>query len=197
MITEQDLIDAREHEDYAQEEDAGHADGLIAEVEAETDAEAAKAFPDEGEAFVPNTKDKVDWVLGRIADRRARAARIRENAEKIARQEEAEAESLIWRFGPALQAFCRAQTDGTKRKSLRLLNGVMGFRMKPAGVTIIDLPDGLAWAEANLPSCLRVDRRVLDAALTVNEGGDVVHKATGEKLDFAEAKPAEEVFFIR
>jgi len=106
-----------------------------------TDAEAPEG--ETAEAFTPDTADKVDWVLGKMADCRARAARVRENAEKIARQHEAEAEGLEWRFGAALQAFLRSEIarqelEGSRRKSLRLLNGVLGYRTKPAGVNVTD-----------------------------------------------------------
>ena len=58
--------------------------------------------------FVPTDAAGVDWVLGKIADARARAARIRENAERMARAEEREAEAMEWKFGGALQHFLRA-----------------------------------------------------------------------------------------
>ena len=150
----------------------------------------------EPDGFTPDTPAKVDWVLGKIADARARAARIRENAEKMARSEEREAEHLLWQFGPALQAFARAQTEGTRKKSVQLHHGVLGFRTKPAGVDY-DPDTARAWAFTAAPDALRIDRKAFADALTVTEAGTVVMTATGEVLTFAKATPAEETFFVK
>lgn len=155
--------------------------------EAGEGAEAgADAFAPEG--FVPDTPEKADWVLGKIADARARAARVRQNAEIIARQHDADAEALEWRFGPALQAFARRELTG-KRKSLRLYNGVIGFRTKAAGVSVTDAGAALAWARESLPAAVveTLDRRALSARLL----------DTAESVDFASFTPEEEVFYIK
>lgn len=141
------------------------------------------------DAFTPDTADKADWVLGKIADARARAARVRENAEKIARAHEAEAEGLEFRFGPALQAFTQKELAGSKRKSLRLLNGVIGWRTRPASVSLVNPTAALVWAQENLPAAVTqtLDRKTLSAALL----------DTGESVDFAIFQPEEEVFYLR
>jgi len=151
-----------------------------------------EAFQSEGTTeavpFVPDTAEKVDWVLGRIADHRARAARIRENAELMAKEADRQAEGLEWQFGPALQAFAREQLTG-KKKSLRLFHGVIGYRTKPAGVTVGNEAEAIAWAKANLPLAVteRLDKKALAEALL----------STGEAVDFAAFTAAEEVFYIR
>jgi len=141
------------------------------------------------ESFTPDTAEKVDWVLGKIADHRARAARIRENAELMARAEEREAESLEWRFGPALQDFARKELEGGKKKSVRLFNGVIGFRTRPASVSVTDPGQALSWARVNLPEAVTegLDKRALSAALL----------STGEALPFAQLIPAEDVFYVK
>jgi len=149
-----------------------------------------EAFQPEGATeaspFVPDTADKVDWVLSKVADHRARAARIRENADKMAREADAEAESLLFLFGPALQDFARRELTG-KKKSIRLYHGVLGYRTKPAAVIITNEPEARAWAEANCPTALRVDSRILAARLL----------ETGEVIDGAQLVPAEEVFYVK
>lgn len=149
-------------------------------------AEPETTEPEAG--FYPDTPEKVDWVLGQIADRRARAARLRENAEKRARQEEAEAAFFDWRYGVALRAFARQQLEGGRRKSLTLGHGTLGFRTKPAGVQVGDEGAAIAWAKENAPGAVveRLDKKTLAKALL----------ATGEAVDFAAFTPAEEVFFI-
>ncbi len=171
-------------------------------TEAFSDADAPQEAQDAGneaekEAFTPDTADKVDWVLGKIADARQRAARVRENAEAIAHQHEAEADGLLWQFGPALADFTRRETEGSKRRSVRLLNGQIGFRTKPAAFTVSDDAAALSWVKENLPAVLRLDRRALADVLAVTEEGNAVHGATGERLAFVAVMPAEDVFFVR
>ncbi len=159
---------------------------LTAEEIAALIADAPAPCP---ETFCPDTEAGANWVLGKIADRRARAARIRENAERMARAEEREAEALEWRYTGALQHFLEAQTAGGKRKSIRLFHGVIGYRTRPAGVQVTDLGAALAWAKDNLPAAVveALDRKVLSDRLT----------ATGEALPFAALAPAEETFYIK
>ena len=145
----------------------------------------------EADTFTPDTADKADWVLCKIADARSRAARVRENMEMIARDHDREAEGLEWRFGAALQAFARKEiAAGHKgKKSVRLPNGVLGYRTKPAGVSVTDDAAALAWAQENCTEAvsLRLDKKALaDALLT-----------TGEAVDFAAFTPADETFYIK
>ena len=140
-------------------------------------------------AFVPTDEGGVNWVLGKMADARARAARIRENAELMARAEERKADALEWKYGAALQTFLRAEIAGGKKKSVRLLHGVLGYRMRPAGVSVTDPAAALVWAQENLPAAvaLSLDKKALAEALLT----------TGEALDFARLNPAEETFYIK
>lgn len=143
-----------------------------------------------GEAeFVPTDAAGVDWVLGKIADARARAQRIRGNAELMARAEERSAEHLEWKYGPNLQTWLRAELAGGKRKSVRLLNGVVGYRQKPAGVCITDPAAALAWVKENATVALieRLDKKALAQVLLEN----------GEVVPFARLEDAEEVFYIK
>ncbi len=142
----------------------------------------------DAEAFYPDTADKVDWVLSKIADARARAARIRENAELMAKEADRQAEGLLWQFGPALQDFARRELTG-KKKSIRLFHGVIGYRTKPAGVTVGNEAEAIAWAKQNLPLAVteRLDKKALAEALL----------STGEAVDFAAFTAAEEVFYIK
>ena len=141
------------------------------------------------DVFTPDTKEKADWVLSKIADARGRAARIRENAERMARDADREAEGLEWHYGAALQALCRKETEGGRRKSLPLYHGVIGFRTRPAGVAITDDVAALSWARENAPGAVteRLDRRALGDAL----------KDSGEVLPFAVFTAPEEVFYIK
>jgi hypothetical protein len=141
------------------------------------------------DAFTPDTAEKADWVLGKIAAARAAAARIRLNAELMAREQEREAEGLEWRFGAALQTWLQAELLGGRKKSVRLYNGVLGYRTKPAGVHVTDPAAALSWARESLPGAVveALDKKVLAAALL----------ETGEALPWASFTPAEDVFYIK
>lgn len=71
----------------------------------------------------------------------------------------------------------------------RLFNGVVGFRTKPAGVTITDPTSAGKWAREFCPDAIisRLDAKRLAAALM----------ETGEVADFAHFTPAEEVFYVK
>ena len=144
---------------------------------------------DTAEAFLPDTAEKVDWVLGKMNAARAEAKLIRENAELMAREAERRAEALEWKYGANLQTWLRAELGEGKKKSVRLFHGVLGYRQKPAGVSVTDPAAALSWAQENLPAAvtLNLDKKALSDALLTN----------GEAADFARLNPAEEVFYIK
>ena len=128
-------------------------------------------------------------VLGKMAAARAEAKLIRENAELMAREAERRAEALEWKYGANLQTWLRAELSGGKKKSVRLFHGVLGYRQKPAGVSVTDPAAALVWAQEFLPAAavLSLDKKALAEALLT----------TGEALDFARLTPAEDVFYIK
>ena len=140
-------------------------------------------------AFVPTDAAGVDWVLGKMAAARAEAKLIRENAELMARECERKAEALEWKYGANLQTWLRAQIAGSDRKSKRVLHGVLGYRTKPAGVSVTDPAAALSWARENLPAAVtaELDKKALAEALLTN----------GESVDFATLNHAEDVFYIK
>jgi hypothetical protein len=140
-------------------------------------------------AFVPTDASGVDWVLSKIADARGRASRIRENAERMARAEERNAEALEWKYGAALQLWLKAELAGSDRKSKRLFHGVIGYRTRPAGAVVTDPAAALAWVRENLPGAVveSLDRKALTARLI----------ETGEAPSGIILAPAEEVFYLR
>ena len=154
--------------------------GLTAEeLTAERVAVLLAHAPNHGEtAFVPTDAAGVDWVLEKIADARSRAQRIRENAEKMARDEERDAEYLEWKYGAALQTWLRAELGGGKKKSFRLYHGVVGYRQKPAGVSITDAAAAGQWAEQHCPDALvtHLDKKALGAALLETGEGRLVRR---------------------
>lgn len=183
--------------------DYGLDEPLTADAADEDAAEAAL------EGFWPDTAEKADWVLCKMADLRARAKRIRENAETMARQAENDAAFLELRFGQALQDLARRELAGSHRKSLPLYHGTIGWRTQAARVVIAGDKDAqaaaaLEWAKANLPEavCMKetLDRRAVLGLVGERlqaDGERVVDTATGEVLPFATVQPAEEKFYIK
>lgn len=156
------------------------------------------------EGFYPDTAEKADWVLEKIADAKARASRIRENAEKMAKQAETEATFFEWKFGMALREFARKELETSRRKSLTLYHGSLGFRTTPARVSLApEKPQealAVAWAKENLPEAVAVQERLNRAAfddLVESTEAGVVFVTTGEVLPWAQAVPAEEKFYIK
>lgn len=144
--------------------------------------------------FIPTDAGGVDWVLKKCAAARAEAKLIRESAELMARECERRAEHLEWKYGANLQTWLRAELadskkNGNPKKSVRLLHGVLGYRQKPAGVSVTDPTAALSWAQENLPAAvtLSLDKKALAEALLTS----------GEAVDFACLNHAEEVFYIK
>lgn len=149
-------------------------------------ADAPASVP---EAFCPADAPGVDWVLRKVAAARAEAALIRENAERMARACERDADTLEWKYGAAIQTWARAEIGDGKKKSIRLFHGVVGFRTRPACVSIADPAAALAHAKAFLPEAVTetLDKKALTARLL----------ETGEALPWASFQPAEDVFYMR
>ena len=84
---------------------------------------------------------------------------------------------------------CGPSWKGGKRRSVRLYNGQLGFRTKPAGVCLTNPAAALEWAKEHLPAAVaeRLDKAVLAETLLTN----------GEAVDFAQLVPAEEQFYIK
>lgn len=107
----------------------------------------------------------------------------------MARDADREAAFFEWKYGAALQTWARAQLGEGRKKSIRLPNGCLGFRTKPAGVSVTDEARALAWAGENLPAAIvqRLDKKALADALL----------STGEAIDGVVFTEAEETFFIK
>ena len=162
----------------------------ITETETLTDEALAELLgdaPETPETFIPTDAAGVDWVLRKVNAARAEARLIRENGEKMAREEERKAEHLEWKYGAAIQTWLRAELADGKKKSRTLYHGTVGFRAKAAGLDVTDPGAALAWVREHLPDALRLDKKALESALL----------ATGEAVDFAAFTPAEDVFYLK
>ena len=187
-MTEQEMIVANEALAYQHEADGGHADALEADRESEllADAPASETGP-----FVPTDEAGVDWFLKKRAALRAEAKLIRENAETMARQLEADAKFLEWKFGAPVQTWLREVLAGSKRrcKSKTLFHGTVGFRTEPPKVEFLDTGAAMAYAREHYRDAVveSLDRKALEKRLV----------QTGEAVDFATLVPAEEKFYIK
>lgn len=139
--------------------------------------------------FVPDTARKADLVLGAIAERRARAQRIRDHAARLAEQAEAGADYLEKTFRPALQEFTEGALMGSRRSSLTLYHGVLGFRHFKSRTAVCDPRAALSWARAHCPSAVTETLNV--TAL------EEVLKQSRQEVPFAVYTPSGRAFFLK
>jgi len=147
--------------------------------------------------FVIDTADRAEWLLGKLAAIDAEADRMRANTVKRIAELDADRESLLYRFGEQLTAFCRAESDRRRRKTVTLANGSVSFRAVPERFVIADMDAATETARAVCPAALvtetvtRLDRAAfLDAARAALSGA-------GELLPGVELLPASESVSIK
>ncbi len=182
---------------------------LDGEIEVEHDGGDGQAVAVKA-PWRPTDEWGVERVLDRIAQAKARAERIKANAAVLVEEAEKEAASLEARFGADLEDFARERLAATrgKSKTVKLLNGTLSFRTVPGGIEVLpeDEDAMLRWAEAYLPSAVTLkpvlDKAAVKARLGVAcdpDGGEayIVDDVTGEVIEWARVKPAQERFYIR
>jgi phage host-nuclease inhibitor protein Gam len=167
---------------------------------------------DETEAATPQEFHICDekaaaWLVGKLVGCDEAIARIKVHAEILIREHEQSRERLMHRFGHELEAWAqeeRARTGG-RRKSVRLLTGVVGWRAGAAKIVIGDEKAALSWAKENLPQAVVVEERFVKSAFNEryaasSDGTALIDKATGElvePLEFCCPVAAAEVFYCK
>jgi hypothetical protein len=110
------------------------------------------------ERFVIDDAQKASWAVRKILEARAYAARVRQWSERELRRAEHDEQWLLRRFGSELETWLRgelARSNG-RRRSINLPGGMIGLRMQPARLDVVDEPLLLAWCRAHLPAALKV-----------------------------------------
>jgi hypothetical protein len=144
------------------------------------------------EGFSVHDAATANWVVRKIVEARAYAARVKAWAELEQRRARREEDFLIRRFGGELEAWARKQIAQQldARRSVSLPAGCVGFRTEPTRLTITDDKRLFAWCRTNLPSAIRVIESVPKTPLMKHI------ELTGECPDGAELQGGCERFHI-
>ena len=170
-------------------------------ITAEEWADLLESAPTENPAeFRIDSDERAEWLLRKVADCQARAARAKAWAEREVEQAEAEEARLLARFSAELEEYSKVRLANGKgkKKSFDLPSGRLGFRTNAAHLKVIDDAKALAWAKINAPSAVvtvpateKLSRAEL--ALAFKNG---VAGAAGEIPSGAEFVEAKEDFYI-
>lgn len=162
----------------------------------------------EKDAFVVDSMEKADWVLGKIAKCRARMQENEVYAKKQIEKfttwlEEVNAmenESISY-FEIVLQPYLESAIAGTKKKSVKLPNGTIGFRRSTNFVK--DDNALLDYLKGNAPAYVKVKESVdwanfkktckVDGNKLVTEDGEIVPAVTVEEVNTIYTKINEEL----
>jgi hypothetical protein len=99
--------------------------------------------------FAPDTEERVDWLLRKLFEDQERASRIRAAAEARCAEIEGRMRYLAAKYATPLADYVEGMIAGKPRKkSIRLSEGLVGFRDEKGGPRVFDLADATRWAEA-------------------------------------------------
>lgn len=143
------------------------------------------------ESFEVHDAGTVSWVVRKITEARRYADRVRAWAAAELRRAEREEQFFLMRFGPQMEIWCRKELVRSKRKSISLPGGVIGFRQSPQSLLIRSEEDLIKWCRKYLPAAIVTTQQVLKQTVK-----DHV-QSSGEVPDGAEISPKTEKFFIR
>lgn len=99
--------------------------------------------------FAPDTEERVDWLLRKLFEDQERVSRIRAAADARAAEIEGRMRYLAAKYATPLADYVEGMIAGKPRKkSIRLSEGLVGFRDEKGGPRVTDLADATRWAEA-------------------------------------------------
>jgi phage host-nuclease inhibitor protein Gam len=100
--------------------------------------------------------DSANWLVRKIMNARAYAARVKEWAEQEQRRADREEKTLMHLFGQQMERWARDEIDKLKgkRKSVNLPAGVVGFRHLGPALQVDDEAAVLRWAAGHLPTAV-------------------------------------------
>jgi hypothetical protein len=160
------------------------------QVQAEQTRAEVESLPDVPDAFEIRDAASANWLVRKIIESRAYAEHVKEWAALEVRRAEREERFFLDRFGHQLERWAREQMKNTRRKSIKLPAGAIGFRTALQHLEVADEPKLIVWCRRHLPSALRVQTHVLKSLVKEH-----VEK-TGECPDGAEIASGGERFYI-
>lgn len=159
------------------------------------------SFPNmaEGAEFGAVEANRVVTVIGE--ERRAmesikaqadsEIARIELRAKQQTELHEGRLERAQNYFNDQLQGFVLTETKDKKTRSVKLLNGTIGFRHNPDKLEVEDELAALEWAKAQLPEAVCV-KESLDKSIAKEH-----IKSTGEVPDGCTLIPGSDAFYVK
>jgi hypothetical protein len=138
------------------------------------DADNEPIAVDEG--FAVRDAASANWVVRKIVEARAYAARSKAWADAEQRRAQREEDFLLRRFGAELEQWARQQIarQRDRRQSVNLPAGRIGFRTEPTKLAVMDERQLLNWCRQNLSSAICTIESVAKTPLMEHL------KATGE-----------------
>ena len=111
------------------------------------------------ERFAVNDASSANWVIRKIAEARAYSAHVQCWAAAEMRRAENEERYLMQRFGAQLESWARQhlQDTGSRRRSIPLPSGTIGFRSSASRLEIADQTALLNWCRSNLIAAVVVE----------------------------------------
>jgi phage host-nuclease inhibitor protein Gam len=163
-----------------------------APAESEQDAPAMPA------RFDIDSDRRADWLLRILANNAAEKIRVTQQAQDIAAALDADSDDLMFKYGAALEAFCREKlaAEGNKRKSVRFLQGTCAFRYQPPAVRIKDAAAALVWAKENAPGLVTVEAVERLDGYAFRKQAEEIRTADGELLPGIEYSEGGDTFSL-
>jgi hypothetical protein len=135
-----------------------------------------------------------NWLLRKIIEARAYAARCAAWAEKEKRRALRDEEFFWMRYGPQLRAYVQQKIvdGGGRRKSFQFPAGTVGFRTEPSRLVVDDDAAVIAWAKEHYPELVVTIEKLSKSALNSHV------ETTGEMPDAGvHIEPEHERFYVR
>ncbi len=133
-----------------------------------------------------------NWVVRKIVEAHAYAARARAWAAAEVRRAERDEQFLLLRYGQQLEDWVRQQIaqqhDG--RQSVNLPAGRLGFRTSPSTLVVTDERALMRWCREHLPSAVRTVESVTKSVVTEHV------RSTGECADGVELRGGVRQFYV-
>ncbi|HZZ41645.1 MAG TPA: host-nuclease inhibitor Gam family protein [Tepidisphaeraceae bacterium] len=150
--------------------------------------------PEVAEEFAVHDDNTANWVIRKIVEARAYAARCGEWCRREQLRARKTEEFFLHRYGGQLAAWARERIaqQGSRRKSLSLPAGTAGFRAEPARLVVEDESAVIGWAKSHCPDLVRISEDLSKSALN-----DHIRK-TGELPDQGvRLEPEHERFYVK
>lgn len=118
------------------------------------------------EGFHIHDDDTFEWFMGKrfelssqIDELERKKKTVIDNLDKMIKERNRKIESLDFRFKFEVESYTKQLLEGKKKKSIRCMYGVTGFREIKKNYEIADKEKAIKWAEAYHPDAISKDFR--------------------------------------